>query len=470
MSHESGTPTHFVSKEAMYDYLTDQFNTALFAKPKFSASANLVTGLSNAAALLFYSLNALADPAAPLQELPVNWVGFYLLQTPDVMTLGPFQGKVACTEIRVGKGVCGTAVASGLSQVVPDVHLFPGHIACDSGSNSELVVLIRTATGSIVGVLDIDSTHLNFFDDEDRRRMEQLAARLGSLYSFPFARPCATESTAAFSSAVLPKDVVVSSVLLAPFRICTTKHPVIASSVKRIELEARLDVLALPEILFPHNELAIVNEQTGCRLLFSAAGAIARSRLDSRERHPVAGDALKGVTAAQSWSQAPYAVFDPKVDWAWRNDYDGEWSDADGQTISADHFLITTPGDGINWQLLRDTTQPLLMFDHIELFEDDLHDGGLSALSVKVRVMPGALFVLLRHFVRVDGRGAASREVRIFRELSSDYTYLEVSNKVLSPEALQSEAVQALLHHDQPEDQLTSHMATVSVTTRRIKF
>ncbi len=115
--------------------------------------------LANAAALLYHSLDGL------------NWAGFYLLQG-DVLVLGPFQGKPACIEIPVGRGVCGTAVAEDRTQLVRDVRQFPGHIACDSASNSEIVVPIRTG-GKIVGVLDIDSPQIGRFTEEDRLGLEE---------------------------------------------------------------------------------------------------------------------------------------------------------------------------------------------------------------------------------------------------------------------------------------------------------
>lgn len=116
--------------------------------------------MANAAALLF---EALAD---------VNWAGFYLLRGGRLV-LGPFQGKVACIHIPLGKGVCGTAAQRDETQLVPDVHAFPGHIACDSASNSELVVPIHR-NGSVVAVLDIDSPVPNRFSEADRAGLEAL--------------------------------------------------------------------------------------------------------------------------------------------------------------------------------------------------------------------------------------------------------------------------------------------------------
>lgn len=125
-----------------------------------------IANLANAAALLYHSLDGL------------NWAGFYLLEG-DALVLGPFQGRPACIEIPVGRGVCGIAVAEGRTQLVPDVHQFPGHIACDSASNSEIVVPIR-ADGKIVGVLDLDSPHLGRFTEEDQAGLEEFVRILGS--------------------------------------------------------------------------------------------------------------------------------------------------------------------------------------------------------------------------------------------------------------------------------------------------
>ena len=109
--------------------------------------------------------------AAIWQEMDrINWAGFYLMEGGKLV-LGPFQGKPACTKIAVGKGVCGTAVAEDKLQLVPDVHQFPGHIACDCASNSEIVVPIHV-NGEIWGVLDIDSPSLNRFTEEDREGLE----------------------------------------------------------------------------------------------------------------------------------------------------------------------------------------------------------------------------------------------------------------------------------------------------------
>jgi GAF domain-containing protein len=123
---------------------------------------DLVANAANVAALLFWSLPQL------------NWAGFYLVEPRrGDLLLGPFQGKPACVRIPVGRGVCGTAAARRETVVVPDVHAFPGHIACDSASNSEIVVpVVRDA--ELLGVLDLDSPVRSRFDDADARGLEAL--------------------------------------------------------------------------------------------------------------------------------------------------------------------------------------------------------------------------------------------------------------------------------------------------------
>lgn len=120
-----------------------------------------IANLANASALLWEHLG------------DINWAGFYLLEG-NVLVLGPFQGKTACIEIPVGKGVCGTAVAENATQLVADVHAFPGHIACDSASNSEIVIPMRK-DGRIIGVLDIDSPLYARFSETDRENLEIFA-------------------------------------------------------------------------------------------------------------------------------------------------------------------------------------------------------------------------------------------------------------------------------------------------------
>ena len=138
-----------------YSILNSQLRALVEAVP------HPIANMANAASLLF---NSLED---------INWAGFYLMDGGQLV-LGPFMGKPACIEIAVGKGVCGTAVAENKTQLVYDVHNFPGHIACDSASNSEIVVPLRK-NGEIIGVLDIDSPSIGRFDEADREGLEQVA-------------------------------------------------------------------------------------------------------------------------------------------------------------------------------------------------------------------------------------------------------------------------------------------------------
>lgn len=145
-------------KKAFYNYLNIKLTGLICEEPDWLAN------LSNASALLWLLLDE------------INWVGFYLYKN-DELVLGPFQGKPACTHIQIGKGVCGTAAGEKKTQVVKDVHEFPGHIACDCASQSEIVVPI-VHDGNLVGVLDIDSPILNRFDEEDALYLEKFVSIL----------------------------------------------------------------------------------------------------------------------------------------------------------------------------------------------------------------------------------------------------------------------------------------------------
>lgn len=131
-----------------------------------SAGCPPISALSNAAALLWEALPE------------INWAGFYLLKG-DTLHLGPFQGKTACVEIPIGRGVCGTAAATRMLQLVPDVELFPGHIACDSASRSEIVIPLM-AKGRLLGVLDIDAPILSRFDQDDAEGLSEIVRVLTS--------------------------------------------------------------------------------------------------------------------------------------------------------------------------------------------------------------------------------------------------------------------------------------------------
>lgn len=145
-------------KAALYPLLNSQLAALVEGIP------HPIANLANASALLWMALEQ------------INWAGFYLMEEGRLV-LGPFQGKPACIEIPVGKGVCGTAVAQNAVQLVPDVHTFPGHIACDSASNSEVVIPLRK-NGAIIGVLDIDSPIKNRFEQADADGLAQFCAIL----------------------------------------------------------------------------------------------------------------------------------------------------------------------------------------------------------------------------------------------------------------------------------------------------
>ena len=157
--HES-TLDAAAPKPELYKQLVQELGGLIAGEPDFIAN------LANAAALIYHSLPDL------------NWAGFYLLKDGELV-VGPFQGKPACVRIAMGKGVCGTAALKRETVIVRDVHEFPGHIACDAASNSEIVVpLIRD--GELLGVLDLDSPTLARFDDADRAGLESLARTLSS--------------------------------------------------------------------------------------------------------------------------------------------------------------------------------------------------------------------------------------------------------------------------------------------------
>ena len=139
-----------------YELLEKQVTELLNTEPFY------VSSMSNISSLI---MEALPD---------LNWAGFYIFRN-SCLTVGPFQGKPACIHIEVGKGVCGTAFHDDRTIVVEDVHTFPGHIACDSASNSEIVIPIHSG-GKPVAVLDIDSPLLNRFSEEDRLGLEKVAS------------------------------------------------------------------------------------------------------------------------------------------------------------------------------------------------------------------------------------------------------------------------------------------------------
>ena len=142
------------SKRELYDQLAAQLSSLL------AGERDLIANAANFSSLIFHSLPDL------------NWAGFYFAKDDELM-LGPFQGQPACVRIKIGQGVCGAGAAKCDTIVVPNVHEFPGHIACDSASNSEIVVPLMK-DGRMMGVLDLDSPKLSRFDREDAAGLEQL--------------------------------------------------------------------------------------------------------------------------------------------------------------------------------------------------------------------------------------------------------------------------------------------------------
>jgi GAF domain-containing protein len=150
-AYSTATPA---DKQAMFDDLRSQLSGMVHGE------TDIIANTANFSSLVF---NSMPD---------LNWAGFYFLKA-DELVLGPFQGKPACIRIKKGRGVCGTTVVEGKSIIVPDVHAFPGHIACDVNSRSELVVPV-VSKGVIIGVFDLDSPLPNRFDQVDADGIESL--------------------------------------------------------------------------------------------------------------------------------------------------------------------------------------------------------------------------------------------------------------------------------------------------------
>lgn len=155
----------FESKDKLYGYMN------LKLKGLLATERDWLANLSNTAALFWMLVD------------DINWAGFYLYKDGELV-LGPFQGKPACTRIAVGKGVCGTAAAVRKTQLVPDVHKFPGHIACDSDSRSEIVVPV-VKDNRLIGVFDVDSPKLSRFDEDDKKYIESFVGIMIAYMEFP---------------------------------------------------------------------------------------------------------------------------------------------------------------------------------------------------------------------------------------------------------------------------------------------
>ncbi|KAH7380364.1 GAF domain-like protein [Phaeosphaeria sp. MPI-PUGE-AT-0046c] len=163
-----------LSKKEVYAQILEQ------ARILFDGQRNWVCNFSNTSALLWHAYHSLPAPSSS-----VNWAGFYFTDPsrPSRLMLGPFQGQVACQMIAFGRGVCGAAAATQTTQLVEDVEKFPGHIACDGASKSEIVVPI-VAGGKTVAIIDVDCAELNGFTIEDQEALEELADLLARSCDF----------------------------------------------------------------------------------------------------------------------------------------------------------------------------------------------------------------------------------------------------------------------------------------------
>ncbi|KAF2397678.1 GAF domain-like protein [Trichodelitschia bisporula] len=162
------------SKAEVYAQVLEQ------AAALFEGQRNWVCNLANTSSLLYHALLSLPSPSNA-----VNWCGFYTVdpQNPNQLILGPFQGHVACQAIPLGRGVCGTAAAKGETLVVRDVEEFPGHIACDAASRSEIVVPV-VQEGRVVAIIDVDCAEVGGFDGVDKEKLEELAGLIAASSDF----------------------------------------------------------------------------------------------------------------------------------------------------------------------------------------------------------------------------------------------------------------------------------------------
>ncbi|KAG5478772.1 hypothetical protein LSCM1_06176 [Leishmania martiniquensis] len=454
MTLETAPARPFTCKQELYDWLVRQVDGLLNGMSKrFTPQANLIIGLSNVAALCFYELNRFCNPGAALEDLKVNWFGFYLFQAPGLLGLGPFQGRPACTEIRAGKGVCGAVAESGEPLVVQNVHEFPGHIACDSASKSEVVVPVLIENGSVVAVIDVDSTELAHFSEEDKEGLQRVAAVLAQYLDFPMSRALAVNPALGLpgysalsggeralqldgGAEVEPQPVLatttavtrisfvkveakqpdVSMKCVNGWQLTRTSLDRIMAQVEAQQLQDSLGISALPEIAFQGNTLSVGPESDREHpwLLFSVEALMrnAAQYYHTAEYRELVCPQLR-IPVSAGWGSFSFERYDPNVDWAWRNDFFG--------LVPEQARLVARPADvadapGINWDILKDTSLPILFYGDFDLMEDDLHDCGMVASSVKYRVMSSAFFLLFRHFVRIDNHQIWMREVRVFHE------------------------------------------------------
>lgn len=455
---EPPAPPSFASKAAMYEWLAKQTGYMVDGMSRrLTPQANLVIGLGNVAALCFYELNRFADPTAPLQAAPINWFGFYLLQAPGLLALGPFQGRPACTQIAVGKGVCGAAAERGRTLIVSDVHEFPGHIACDAASNAEVVVPIQSDNGTVLGVIDVDSSTRGQFDEVDGRGLEAIARVLAQHLEFPMQRALAVNPSLGMPSFSVtsggmdpvpnpeqqgkapalppPPPTTVSTTAIPFFRVeplrpdstrkelhdwsfSTTRLDRITSQAELQGLEERLGIAAFPEIQFPFNTFTAAwgAGEKSIVLAFDAVSILSDAASYYTSAHfKETVEPQMSIPVSEAWASTPFPKHNPGVDWAWRHRFFG----IPGAELAVRLHPAEEGSDcRINWELLKDRTLPIILFDSFDFMEDDLHDHGMTVCSIKYRVMEQAFFILLRQYVRVDGHALWLRDVRFYHEFS----------------------------------------------------
>lgn len=525
VNSDTSAQQEFSTKKELYKWLLNEVPLLVESMPtKFTPAANMLIALSNVSALLFYTLNHFHDPNAKLDSVPVNWLGFYLLQAPGTLGLGPFQGRPACMTIRVGRGVCGTAAEQKKSIIVSDVHSFPGHIACDSASNSEIVVpIISSQGGGLLGVIDVDSIRIGLFDEEDQEGLEAIATILTQQVSFfpmrkvltiqpsfdkpeaadvpPYLLPnysfgpshphsmvgfssqpipptdCPTataetekdaekgvdkyivtplptkipafsikeghvlQSNSSVSSHILPSSTQKNALLstkektVAGWCFRSLETSCIANDAELNKLSKETKINYLPEILYLNGLEVIKCDPYPLPVLrFDIVSLVQNAKMFYRSNfyNCSVKDSFR-VAAYQKWLSNPYPVMDAGIDWAWRNDFFGlaesypsafmgtAWSlgkqEGEENARNSQNPSKSTPPPPstpysfglvpitsemekeyrINWELLRDQTEPILFSAAHTLFEDDLHDNGNAQCTVKIRVLHRAFFILFRY-------------------------------------------------------------------------
>eukprot|EP00759_Apiculatamorpha_spiralis_P023141 PhF_6_TR27012/c0_g1_i2/m.39448/K08968/msrC; L-methionine (R)-S-oxide reductase len=450
-------------KVELYAQLQEEVRTQLGKSPE----GDYVSALANVSAAIYHKLNHGHE-----LPFPVNWVGFYLMRG-DALILGPFQGKPACVTIALGKGVCGTSALTRRTILVKDVHNFPGHIACDPDSNSEIVVPIKidaTPAARVVAVLDLDSRVIGHFNEEDQKGLfaiSQLITAAGLKWpeyvpsTHSKAMPpnqdaphlTKTVMTRFPTPAVNPTN---NNISLHGWNVVSSRMDRIASSdaVARVE-ETLGGIHLMPEILFDATNAELCFPAKHLSLQFSALGALRNAKhYYTTPEYALVKDSLK-VQYAASWKKkgvrGDSSEFEAGIDWAFRNTYSGDL------TINSHSVDITshpTETQKINYDMLKKTDEKIVLYDVLDLFEDELHDCGSSKLSVRYRVMNTCFLFLLRHALRVDNVTFRLQDTRWFHDFSTSQLICEVSMREIAL-PLPEELLQHLKNPDALADKMT---------------